>query len=147
MESWGFGKWAAVVLGSLALIFGLIVVGHGIAYGEWQINWWYAQHNMDRQTSLVYHSLSNQSALREEIQNGITQVDKDTSYIANAKAQGLTDYANSLKPARNDAANTVCGQIVQLSKPGDIPAFLAWGRANCSNGSLSPNSKYYYAGG
>ena len=147
MEDWGFGKWLAAGVGTLALIFGLIVVGHAIAYGEWQLNWWYQQHNMDRQTSLVYHSQANQSALREEIQNGISQVDKDTSYIVSAQDQGLKNYANSLKPARNDAANTVCGQIVQLTRPGDIPAFLAWGRANCSNGTLSPSSKFYYAGG
>lgn len=147
MENWGVGKWAAAVVASLALIFGLIVVGHGIAYGEWQINWWYAQHNMDRQTSLVYHSQANQSALREEIQNGITQVDKDTSYIADANAQGLTKYANSLKPARNDAADTVCGQIAQLTNPGSVPAFSNWSNANCRFGVLSVGSKYYYAGG
>lgn len=147
MEDWSLLRWISSVFAGLIAVFGVIVLLHGVVYGEWQLNWWYQQQNVNREAKLIQNGFNFQSALGQQITKGIDNVSQDSTEITIAEEDGNTAYANSLKGQRENDANTVCYQSTQIN--GSIPQGVPqgdWIKANCLNGSVSPESIYYYVG-
>lgn len=131
-----FLLWFGATILICAAIAGIVVGGQAAGF-------WLNNRQVNNDTKITYHGLANQSALRSQIHDQINQVDKYTSQIASAKAQGYKQYAESLYAPRYDSASTVCDDISQLTDPGSLPVFTNWGKKNCNNGTVSPSSVYY----
>jgi hypothetical protein len=126
----GFWRWFWVGVLALVLIAGIVI-------GGWQANWWFASHNINRQTQLIQNSDSNQRALVSDITAKIATVEQITVQMDGASGQQLAD----LHAQRLGVAGLACNDAAQLSSAdvlGDgIPA---WIRANCLAGTVNPAS-------
>lgn len=126
-----------------------LIVSAAVVLGGWQAGWWFTFQNANRNAQVIQNGFNYQSTLYQQVTKGIAQVTTDTTEISQATEQGKTSYANQLKAQREADANTVCQQATQVNVASTVfpAATLQWINANCSAGSVSPNSVFYYVGG
>lgn len=126
----GFWRWFWVGVLALVLLGALVL-------GGWQAGWWFAGHDINRQTNLIQNSDSNQRALVSDLTSKVASVEQITVQMDGASGLQLAD----LKAQRLGVANLACNDAAQLSSAdvlGDgIPA---WVSANCLAGSVNPAS-------
>ena len=119
------------------VFLGLFVVA-AIVVGGWQAGWWFTSQNVNREAHVFQQGYANQSAMRDEINRKLADVNQYTVQIRNPayKAEKV-----SIEQSRSYAAMLVCGDAAQLNPgtqlPPDETQFIA---TNCLDGSLSPNS-------
>lgn len=124
-----FGRWFWVGVGALILIGALTL-------GGWQAGWWFASHNVNRQTYLLHHSYSYQSSEQADLSQKIGDILSETTQMA-AISQGSQQYAD-LHAQRLGEANLACQDAAQIDS---IPAAeSSWVSANCLAGSVNPSS-------
>jgi predicted negative regulator of RcsB-dependent stress response len=124
-----FWKWSGVGIFALILLAALII-------GGWQAGWWFASHNVNRQTQLLHNSYSYQSAEQADLSQKITDVVTETTQMA-----GISDssqqYAD-LHAQRLAEAGLACQDAAQITA---IPAAeTGWVSTNCLAGAVNPSS-------
>lgn len=145
----------------VAFVIGCILAIAFVVYGSFALyegSWSLASHNLTHSLQLqkqrangeAQNTVSGwnyQTMLGQEITQHIDNVTQDTSNIDNAQLQGLTSYVNDLKSQRQADANEVCQEATQVN--GSLPVNqpqTQWVDKNCSAGSVSPSSVFYYTG-
>jgi hypothetical protein len=132
-----FWRWFWVGAGALALIGGLVYAGH--AFG-----WWLSAQDATHQAENTQNGYSNQTTLRQQVTSQLATVYSLTTQIAEAK--GDQSLVSALVPQREQVAATVCSDAGQITGT-PLPVQQAqWVAANCSAGTVSPNSPLYQAG-
>jgi len=125
----GFWRWFWVGIAGVVIVAGIVI-------GGWQANWWFASHNVNRQTRLLHNSYSYQSAEQSDLAQKISDVLTETTQMA-ALSPASQQYAD-LHAQRLGEANLACADASQITA---IPADeTGWVRANCQAGSVSPSS-------
>jgi len=143
--------WVAGIVAAVALV---VYGSFAIYEGSWSLAAHNTQHQLqiqqqqaNGQASIAANGWSFQTMLGQQITTGISNVTTVTTEIASAQAQGMTAYANQLMAQREADGNDVCQKATEVN--GSLPQGASqtkWIEANCSNGSISPSSKYYYVG-
>jgi hypothetical protein len=124
-----FWRWFWVGAFAAALTVGIVIAG-------WQLNWWFASHNINRQTTLIHDSNSYQQAEQADLTQKIADIYAETSQMAAVPA-GSQQYAD-LHAQRLGEANLACADASQITA---IPAAVAgWAASNCLAGAVSPSS-------
>jgi hypothetical protein len=132
-----FWRWFWVGVAGAVLLGGVILIG-------WQANWWFASHDATRQAELTQNGYANQSTLRAQVTSQLAAAGTITTQIA--AAGGDTSLITALRAQRADIAGIVCADAAQISGT-PLPAGQAqWVAANCTDGTVSPNSPLYQAG-
>lgn len=132
-----FWKWFWVIVGALVLLAALIL-------GGWQAGWWFQAHNATRQAQNTQNGYANQSTLRQQVTSQLAAVYSLTTQIAESK--GDQPLIAALGPQRTAIAGIVCSDAAQVTGT-PLPAQQAqWVTANCTGGTVSPDSTYYQAG-
>ena len=135
------GRWfpAAVVVTVAVIALGLIAT-----LICWRAGWWFAAQNATRQYQVTQNGVSNQETLRAQVTSKLADVATITTQIAAAK--DVSEVA-ALKAQRAAIAGIVCSDAAQIAGV-PLPAGQAqWVSSNCSDGSVSPGSDLYVAGG
>lgn len=134
------------ILGMGALAFTAVVVVIAAAVvlgvGTWQLGWFVAAKNVQRQNGITQQQerntqagVANQSGVRDQIGNLFT----DMSAMGRDKAIQPADTSFDNAEIASDAGK-ICALIPQLD-PGTAQAgWAAFAKANCLDGALSPNS-------
>jgi len=123
-------KWAGAALLTAALVTGIIL-------GGWQLGWWLHAHNVNRQAHVIQNGYANQSALQQQVAQGIANVDTITVQMDGSAGQQLAD----LHAQRLAVAGTVCDNAARISAAVPLPATeQQWVSRNCSDGVLSLSS-------
>jgi hypothetical protein len=137
-ETWRWLPAAVVVTVAVLLLVG------GITLVGWQANWWFQSHNATRQAQNTQNGYSNQATLRAQVTTQLATVYSLTTQIAEAK--GDQSLLTALEPQRMSVAGIVCADAAQVTGT-PLPAQQAqWVTANCSGGTVSPNSPLYQQG-
>lgn len=123
-------RWAPTAGAGVVLVAAFVLL-------MWQAGWWFAAHNVNRQTNLIQGSDSNQRALVSDITEKIGDVATATTEMDAASGQQLAD----LRAQRLGFARIACQDAAQLS-PADVigNGVPQWIRVNCTAGTLSPSS-------
>lgn len=112
----------------ITLVFVVVTIA-AIAFGGWQLGWWFKAKNVDRQAHMIRNSYSNQQTLRDQITKNLSDVDMiDIQLSENPpNADQLTAQQHAIK-------NIVCADAEQIT--GDpLPVDQnAWTTDNCKNG-------------
>jgi hypothetical protein len=133
----GFWRWFWVGAGALVLVGGLIWAGD--AFG-----WWLSAQDATHQAQNTQNGYSNQTTLRAQVTTQLATVYSLTTQIAEAK--GDQSLLTALEPQRMSVAGIVCADAAQVTGT-PLPVQQAqWVTANCSGGTVSPNSPLYQAG-
>jgi hypothetical protein len=132
-----FWRWFWVGIGALALIGGLTL-------GGWQAGWWFQSHDATRQAEITQNGYSNQATLRQEATADFATLASVGVQIAAAK--GDSSMVTELQTEQASTGDKICAEAAQVSGT-PLPAQQAqWVTANCSAGTLSPNSPDYVPG-
>jgi hypothetical protein len=133
----GFWRWFWVGVGALTLIGTLIWAGD-------EFGWWLSAQNATHQAQNTQNGYSNQATLRAQVTTQLATVYSLTTQIAEAK--GDQSLLTALEPQRMSVAGIVCADAAQVTGT-PLPAQQAqWVTANCSGGTVSPNSPLYQQG-
>lgn len=133
------GRWfgPALVAGLAIIVLAAILTLVG-----WRIGWWFTAQNNTRQAQLTQNGYSNQTTLRSQVTEKLSEVASMTTQADAASGQQAAD----LKAQRMAIANIVCGDAAQITGV-PLPADqAAWVKSNCSDGSVSPGSPLFVAG-
>lgn len=137
-ETWRwFPAWVVVTFAVMVLVGGVILVG-------WQADWWFASHNATRQAQVTQNGYSNQTTLRGEVTADFATLTSIGVQVAGAK--GDLSMTTELRTERAATAGKVCAEAAQVSGT-PLPVQQAqWVTANCTAGTLSPNSPDFVPG-
>lgn len=133
------GRWfgPALVAGLAIIVLAAILTLVG-----WRIGWWFTAQNNTRQAQLTQNGYSNQTTLRSQVTEKLSEVASMTTQVDAASGQQAAD----LKAQRMAIANIVCGDAAQITGV-PLPADqAAWVKSNCSDGSVSPGSPLFVTG-
>lgn len=133
------GRWfgPALVAGLAIIVLAAILTLVG-----WRIGWWFTAQNNTRQAQLTQNGYSNQTTLRSQVTEKLSEVASMTTQADAASGQQAAD----LKAQRMAIANIVCGDAAQITGV-PLPADqAAWVKSNCSDGSVSPGSPLFVTG-
>lgn len=134
-ETWSWFPVAVVVTVCVMIIAGLIT------FIGWQMNWWFSAQNATRQAQITQNGYSNQTTLRQQIDNQFQTVNSITTQIAeNANNPSMVA---ALKPQREASANMICFDAQEISGTPLPPQEGQWVAVNCLNGVVSPKSPLY----
>lgn len=132
-----FWRWFWVGVAGLALIGGLIFAGH-------EFGWWLSAQNATHQAQNTQNGYANQTTIRQEVTRDFTTLTSIGVQVAAAK--GDASMVTELKTEQSATADKVCAEAAQVSGT-PLPAQqAAWVTANCTAGTLSPNSTDYVPG-
>lgn len=136
-----FWRWFWVVL---SMLIAVLAVAGGVILAGWAAGWWFTGQNATRQAEVTQNGYSNQTTLRQQITSQLATVTSITTQIA--EAGGGQSTAAPLKAQRMAVASIVCSDAAEITGT-PLPADQAqWTAANCSDGSVSPQSPIYQAG-
>lgn len=132
-----FWRWFWVGVGALALAGGLVYGGH--VFG-----WWLSAQDATHQAQNTQNGYANQTTLRQQVTSQLAQVESITTQIA--EAGGDQSLVTALKVQRASIAGTVCEDASEISGT-PLPSQQAqWVTANCTAGTVSPQSPLYVTG-
>lgn len=137
-ETW---RWlpAWVVVLAVVLVVGGAVTWAGSAFG-----WWLSAQSATHQAENTQNGYSNQTTLRSEATQDFTTLTSLGVQIAAAK--GDAPMVTELRTEQAATAGKVCAEAAQVSGT-PLPAQQAqWVTANCTAGTLSPNSPDFIPG-
>lgn len=128
----------------VVIIVVVLVLGGGITWAGSAFGWWLSAQNATHQAENTQNGYANQTTLRQQITLKLADVDTITTQIAAAGADASLTAA--LSAQRMDIAGIVCGDAAQITgTPLPVPQ-AQWVAANCTAGTVSPNSAIYQAG-
>jgi len=132
-----FPAWVNALIVAFILVAGLTVAGH-------YLGWWLSAQNATRQAQNTQNGYSNQAALREEATRDFTTLTSIGVQIAGAA--GDPSMVTELKAEQSAVAGKICAEAAQVSGA-PLPAQQAqWVTANCTAGTLAPDSPDYEPG-
>lgn len=137
---WGdrvFGRYAGFTDRPGRYLVAAILAVALIVLGGWQIGWWFAGQNVNRESHLIRNSYSNQQTLRDEITANVQNV-----FAINAQIAEDPSAAPALKAQRVAVVNIICGDAVQVVGDPLAPSQASFINANCEAGSVRPGSPY-----
>ncbi len=123
----GEGSDIKGALSVVGIVIVSIVVVAAIIIGGWQAGWWFKVQNTNRTTIMYQHSYGTQSAVEQESQNLITQIDQVDVQIADPSTP--SSEVSALEAQKTSMVNEFCSEESRLLSPtSDVQSFAS---SNC----------------
>lgn len=133
------GRWSGPVLVIGGTIMAVALI---LGFAGWQAGWWFTAQNATRNAQLTQNGYSNQSTLRAQVSQKLSDVTSITVQLGAAPAGQVP----ALKAQRMGIAAIACADADQITGTPLPSDQAAWVSANCAGGSLSPDSPLYVTG-